>query len=473
MRLLRYLGLALILLAATVAASAQTTQFNGLVRDTTNTPIASGNVAFILKPGVDTTISGNARFTPTTVNCPIIVETPTSIIGNGTTTTLFFAGGGITWQIGDQIIITGTGTLLDVGVSSAWTLNGASGGNTFTFGSGYNASLFATGYIGGIYASGGTGKCVVVQNSAINPAYTSYSVAIQPAGITTSSFNTYAIGAGPVDISTIVPTPTQQPSYSFVDLFSNGQTISGLKNFTNTGNTYSGGTFTNPILNNATFNTTTATSWTIATPTIQQPTFTTQPITLQDTNNYSLSWTNPSAARSISITDPGGTDVFAWVGAAQTLTNKTMGTGWLIGKPPASVNGTNTVGDYGVPAVVAKVDLLAQSTSLGPTTLFTYTTVSSQSMTEVDYQMSVSTATGAGTVGLVISWTDCSGISTNQGLYTMTASPAGNLIFNSGVQSMQGRLSLCVQSGSSVGYTTTDSTPGTGKYDLHLRVSLE
>jgi hypothetical protein len=322
-RLRQILATACLLFVAVVAASAQTTTFNGIVNDLTSQAVPTGNVTFTLRPGIDTTISGNARFTPTVVTCAIANPSIVSVSGTGTITVTVLTAQN--WQIGDALIFRNTadGTLNATSVAAPMIVTGiGGGGTTFTFTLAGSHNLIAAGTVGGLYASGGTGPCVVTQNSAINPAYTSYRVDIQPNSTTTSSFNTYAIGAGPIDISAIVPTPAQQPSYSFVDLFSNGQTISGLKNFTNTGNTYSGGTFTNPIINNATFNTSTATNWTLITPTIQQPTFTTQPITLSATFNYALSWANPAAARSISITDPGGTDSFVWVNAVQTISHK-------------------------------------------------------------------------------------------------------------------------------------------------------
>lgn len=44
----------------------------------------------------------------------------------------------------------------------------------------------------------------------------------------------------------------------------------------------------------------------------------------QTAGNYTLTWANPAAARAISIADPGGTDVFTFNAATQTLTNKTL-----------------------------------------------------------------------------------------------------------------------------------------------------
>jgi hypothetical protein len=359
-KLLRHLALLLIVLGSVTAASAQTTTFNGIVNDLTGTPIPSGNVAFTLRPGIDTTISGNARFTPTVVSCQIVNAAVSSTTGTGTiTVTTPFSEN---WQIGDVIIFRGTAdaSLNASSVASPFTITGIGGGGTqFTFTLAGTHNNGAGGTVGGIYTNTGTGPCVVTQNSALNPAYTSYRVDIQPGGTTTSSFNTYAIGAGPIDISTIVPTPAQQPAYSFVDLFSNGQTISGSKFFTNQNNTYNGGTFTSPTINNATFNTTTATNWLLVTPTIQAPVFTTQPITFAGANNYLLTWANPAANRAISFTDPGGTDSFVWLNATQTIKNKTF-------------DGSNTFGAALFPGAIYNIASPSQAANVGP---FTMTTV--------------------------------------------------------------------------------------------------
>ena len=65
----------------------------------------------------------------------------------------------------------------------------------------------------------------------------------------------------------------------------------------------------------------------------------------QTTANYTLTWANPAAARAISIADPGGTDVFTFNAATQTLTNKTLTAPVLSG----TVTGTYTLG--GTPSI--------------------------------------------------------------------------------------------------------------------------
>lgn len=231
-----------LILAAAVCASAQTTTFNGVVKDLTNTPVATGNVTFTIKPGIDTTISGNARFTPTSTAC--VLTNAAVVSTTGTTTITVTVTPTQPWQIGDSIIFTGTGdsTLNANTVAVPYVITGGALGTVFTFAQAGTHTNGAGGTVGGIYSPTGTGPCAVIQNTALTVAFTSYRVDIQPSGTTTSSFNTYAIGSGPVDISTIVPTPSEQPSYSFVDLFT-PQTITGQKTFTNSLNSWVGGTF--------------------------------------------------------------------------------------------------------------------------------------------------------------------------------------------------------------------------------------
>jgi len=459
------------------SAQAQTTTFNGVVANLTNTGITTGNVTFTLRPGIDTTISGNARFTPTTVTCVIANPAIVNVSGTGTITVTVLQAQ--TWQIGDSIIFRGTadGVLNATSVAAPMIITGTGGGGTtFTFTLGGTHNLIAAGTVGGIYASGGTGPCVVTQNSALNPAYTSYSVAIQPAGTTTSSFNTYAIGAGPIDISTIVPTPAQQPSYSFVDLFSNGQTISGLKNFTNTANTYSGGTFTNPIINNATFNTSTATNWLLITPTIQQPIFTMQPITLQATFNYALSWANPAAARSIQIPDPGGTDIFAFLAATQTFTGKTYDSG-ATGNVFKS-NGTAMTNVAGIPTGFTPLNLTAQSGNIGVTPLYFVPAAGAGFYRISCYLVVTQAATVSSTLPqCVANWTDND---TNVGVgtgFTVTSTTntlggtnsaiAGAAGVNSGTIIVDAKASTNLQY-STANYASNGATPM--QYAIHIRV---
>lgn len=67
---MKHVALAILLLLSS-AAFAQTTTFSGTISDLTGTPVTSGQVTFALKPSVDSTISGVARFTPQTVTCGI------------------------------------------------------------------------------------------------------------------------------------------------------------------------------------------------------------------------------------------------------------------------------------------------------------------------------------------------------------------------------------------------------------------
>jgi hypothetical protein len=59
------------LLFSLAAAAQTTTSVTGTIKDLTNTAVTSGQVTFELKPSLDTTISGSARFSPSTVTCGI------------------------------------------------------------------------------------------------------------------------------------------------------------------------------------------------------------------------------------------------------------------------------------------------------------------------------------------------------------------------------------------------------------------
>lgn len=446
-----------------------TTTFNGVVVDLTGTPIASGEADFTLKPGVDSTVSGNARFTPTTIPC--VIANPNLTGGHGTDTPLFTVDTPQNWQPGDSVIFVGTSDagLNNSSVASPFVILGRLSSVSFTisYPGGHNFS--AGGTVGGIYASGGTGPCNVVQNTALNPAGTSYSVGIQSAGAPVSSFNVYAIGAGPIDLSTVIPTPSQQPAYSFVDQFSN-QNIFGIKNFTNAANTYSGGTFTNPILNNATFNGTTASNWTLYFPVIYAPVFNqANPITLAGTFNYSIVWNTPAAPRSLTIGDPGGTDSFTYLLANQALQNKTLGPGTLIQNTFKAGNfGIYTAtGETGFPVQVAQVAGGSLTASIPLTTLYAFPASGRQFMA-VHYQLVTTSGAGSGTVTATFTWTDCNGT-------TAITKTSASLSLATTALEVDGTISACVANGgiAPVTYLTTDSSPGTGSYAFRAWLDAE
>src|ERR1700740_1303065 len=64
-----------------------------------------------------------------------------------------------------------------------------------------------------VSSSDGVSPCVIINNSALTPTGTSYTLCRQPYNVTPGScFVTYANG-GSIDISTLVPTPATQPKY--------------------------------------------------------------------------------------------------------------------------------------------------------------------------------------------------------------------------------------------------------------------
>jgi hypothetical protein len=299
---------------------AQTTTFNGVIKDLTNTPIPTGQVSFTLKPGLDTTISGNARFTSSTAFCSI--NNPAVVSTSGTGTITVVVGTAQAWQAGDKIIFVGTGdaTLNSSSVASPYTVTLVNSPTSYNFTQAGTHTNGAGGTVGGLYGSGGTTACQVLQSTAVNPFNTYYSVSLWPTFSLTSTFNTYAIGSGPVDISTIVPTPGQQPAYSFVDVFT-PQTITGQKTFSNTGNIYTGGTFNSPTINSAGINS----------PSIFTPTFSSTVFVTVTPFAYTMTWATPTANRTVNFSDPGGNDNVAYLAAVQTFTNKTLNIATLTG----------------------------------------------------------------------------------------------------------------------------------------------
>jgi len=179
-------------------------------------------------------------FASTTVFCEI--HNPAVVSTSGTGTITVVVGTAQNWQVGDSLIFVGTSdaTLNGSSVASPYIITAVNSTTSYNFTQSGTHTNGAGGTVGGLYATGGTGSCKVTQNSAITPANTSYNVGLWPIFSLTSSFNTYAIGSGPVDISTIVPTPGQMPSYSFADTFSN-QTIAGNKTFSGATNLNGGG----------------------------------------------------------------------------------------------------------------------------------------------------------------------------------------------------------------------------------------
>jgi len=64
-------------------------------------------------------------------------------------------------------------------------------------------------------------------------------------------------------------------------------------------------------------------SQTLTNKTLTSPTIGTQITLSQSTADYTLQWSDPSAARTLTIPDPGGNDTFVFLAASQALTNKT------------------------------------------------------------------------------------------------------------------------------------------------------
>jgi parallel beta-helix repeat protein len=176
------------LLMASAGFAQTTTTVTGTIKDLTGTTVTSGQVTFNLKPSSDTTISGTARFVPTTATCSITAS--------------------------------------------------------------------------GVKALDNVSACTITNNTSLTPSGTYYLVCIQPQFASPGScLNWYALG-GTQDITTVVPTPSTLPAYTFLDL-SSAQTLTGIKTFTN--GFVSNGTSTVSSLNGVTTASTSAPQTSITT----------------------------------------------------------------------------------------------------------------------------------------------------------------------------------------------------------------
>lgn len=78
----------------------------------------------------------------------------------------------------------------------------------------------------------GAGNCLVTYNTLVTPAGSYYEVCFWPNNVKTACMNWFAY-TSTQDLSTIVPTPSTMPGWSFVDLVTT-QTITGNKTFSGT-----------------------------------------------------------------------------------------------------------------------------------------------------------------------------------------------------------------------------------------------
>jgi len=234
---LQWLAIALCIVALLpfLAYGQTTTVVTATVKDVSGNVVPTGQVTFDLKPGIDTTVNGNARFTPQTTVCTI---NQAQNGGTGTITSLVRAAGVVTatfssqttFLVGDTLSLctwsdptfNGYNAFVVTAVSSVapWTVTWNQVGVDSTATSGSISALRAN----------PTGPCTVTQNTSLTPAGTYYKVTLWPSFAPTSSFNFYAL-TNTIDLASVVPTPATVPAFSFVDLFSN-QTITGQKTFT-------------------------------------------------------------------------------------------------------------------------------------------------------------------------------------------------------------------------------------------------
>jgi len=143
-------------------------------------------------------------------------------------------------------------------------------------------------------AAGTNGYILQTQGAAADPVWADPTTL--PTGIASKVTQTYQIEAGANDIVHAVTTQTVGSPELTIPDFAN---VDDTYVFTTLAQTLAAKTLTSPILG-------------------------TQVTLDQTTADYTLTWDDPAGARAISISDPGGADVFAWLDAAQTMTNKTL-----------------------------------------------------------------------------------------------------------------------------------------------------
>ena len=218
----------LLLLLASSALAQTTTSVTGIIKDLGGTLQTSGKVVFTLRPSVDSTISGSARFIPAPpVTCRLAstgnivnaantnVTTTVGTTNPGTSVVVTSATG---FAIGQAIYISGAGAGSAGYVGTITNIIGT----TFTISPATSTSVSAG---AAVYD-----PCQITQNTSLTPAGTYYQVDLCPSNACLSKFTTYAI-APLVDFSTLVPTPATSPVYPLANLFSD-QVIGGQKTFT-------------------------------------------------------------------------------------------------------------------------------------------------------------------------------------------------------------------------------------------------
>jgi hypothetical protein len=129
-----------------------------------------------------------------------------------------------------------------------WALNAPSGGNIPGTGSFVSNTVSCLINASGTPVSSvdGTSPCTVINNTALTPTGTSYTMCRQPYNVTPGSCTiTYALG-GTVDVSTIVPTPATQPYYGVASLTA-ANTWGALQTFSG-GLVATTGTFSGPLV---------------------------------------------------------------------------------------------------------------------------------------------------------------------------------------------------------------------------------
>jgi hypothetical protein len=217
-----------IVFVSAFASGQTTTTYTGVIKDLSQNVVAAGQVTFELRPSLDATISGFARFVPSTITCSINQATAGASSAARAANSVTISGlTGHTFVTNDIVTVSG---MTDSSFNGTFTV-GSTTATSITYPQTAGNTTTGSGVISALRSTPGPGSCTVTMNTALNPSGTSYRICIQPNYISPGScFNDYAVVSSR-DITTVIPTPTTSPAYTFVDLHS-AQTVDGNKTFT-------------------------------------------------------------------------------------------------------------------------------------------------------------------------------------------------------------------------------------------------
>lgn len=208
---MRKLGLAvaLTLLCSLQAFAQTTTTVSGTIKDLSGQVVPTGQVTFELKPGIDTTIAGMARFTPSLVACTIAQSQYATLTRDGAGHVSAVFSVAQTFVVGDVVNVQGWS---DSSFDGSFTLTTVADDLHATWAQAGSASTATGGYLSALRSAPGPSACAITQNTALTPSGTFYQVCLWPSFSRTACVTTYAYGTL-MDLTSVVPVPGQSPSY--------------------------------------------------------------------------------------------------------------------------------------------------------------------------------------------------------------------------------------------------------------------